>query len=116
VLLNPEKMKFYGIGLNEVNAALLRMNQNAAGGVLYEYGNEYIIRGVLSTEKLPALSKAVIKTVDDVPILVENIAEVKIGNRAPKMGIASTRTKPAVLLTITKQPNTSTLELTKKLD
>ncbi len=116
ILLNPEKMKHYGIALNEVSVALQLMNQNAAGGVLYEYGNEYIIRGVLSTDKLPALSKAAVKIVDDVPVLLENIAEIKIGNRAPKMGVASTRTKPAVLMTITKQPNTSTLELTKKLD
>lgn len=46
----------------------------------------------------------------------ENIADVKIGNRTPKMGLASYRTEPAVLITITKQPNTSTLELTEKMD
>lgn len=116
ILLSPEKMKHYGIGLNEVNQVVLKMNQNAAGGVLYEYGNEYIIRGVLSTNQIDALGKAVVKTVNDIPVLLENIAEVKIGNRAPKMGVASTRTKPAVLMTITKQPNTSTLGLTDKID
>ena len=116
ILLNPEKMKHYGIGLNEVNNVVLNMNQNAAGGVLYEYGNEYIIRGILSTDKIDQLGKAVIKTVNDVPILVENIAEVVVGNKAPKMGVASTKGHPAVLMTITKQPNTSTLELTEKLD
>lgn len=116
ILLNPEKMKHYGIGLNEVYGVVQNMNQNAAGGILYEYGNEFIIRGVLSTNKVEALAKAAIKTVDDVPVLLENIAEVKIGNRAPKMGLASYRTEPAVLMTITKQPNTSTLELTEKLD
>lgn len=116
ILLNPEKMKHYGIGLNEVYNVVQNMNQNAAGGILYEYGNEFIIRGVLSTNKVEALAKAAIKTVDDVPVLLENIAEVKIGNRAPKMGLASYRTEPAVLMTITKQPNTSTLELTEKLD
>ena len=116
ILLDPQKMKHYGIALNQVNAVVQNMNQNAAGGVLYEYGNEYIIRGVLSTEKIDALGKAAITTVDDIPVLLENIAEVKIGNRAPKMGLASYRTEPAVLMTITKQPNTSTLELTEKLD
>lgn len=116
ILLNPEKMKHYGIGLNEVNDVVLNMNQNAAGGILYEYGNEYIIRGVLSTNDIKKLGKAVIKTIDDIPILVENIAEVKIGNKAPKMGMASLEGKPSVVMTITKQPNTSTLELTEKLD
>src|SRR5574344_2258354 len=112
ILLNPEKMKHYGIGLNEVLEVVTEMNQNTAGGVLYEYGNEYIIRGILSTNKISELGKAVIKTTNDIPVLLENIADVKIGNKAPKLGIASNRAKAAVLLTITKQPSTSTLELT----
>ncbi len=116
ILLNPEKMKHYGVGLDEVINIVTEMNQNAAGGVLYEYGNEYIIRGVLSTNKVSLLGKAVIKTVNDIPILLENIADVEIGNKAPKLGIASNDGKAAVLMTITKQPATSTLDLTDKLD
>ncbi|MEA4985269.1 Cobalt-zinc-cadmium resistance protein CzcA [bioreactor metagenome] len=116
ILLNPEKMKHYSIGMDEVIGVVTKMNQNSAGGVLYEYGNEYIIRGVLSTNKITELGKAVIKTTNDIPILLENIADVKIGDKAPKLGIASNRAKSAVLLTITKQPSTSTLELTEKLD
>jgi Cu(I)/Ag(I) efflux system membrane protein CusA/SilA len=116
ILLNPEKMKHYGIGMDEVISVVTEMNQNAAGGVLYEYGNEYIIRGVLSTNKVSELGKAVIKTTNDIPILLENIADVKVGDKAPKLGIASNHGKAAVLLTITKQPATSTLDLTDKLD
>ena len=116
ILLNPEKMKHYSIGMDEVIGVVTKMNQNSAGGVLYEYGNEYIIRGILSTNKITELGKAVIKTTNDIPILLENIADVKIGDKAPKLGIASNRAKSAVLLTITKQPSTSTLELTEKLD
>lgn len=116
ILLDPGKMKHYGIGLNEVINVVKEMNQNAAGGVLYEFGNEYIVRGILSTNKIEALKKAVIKSVNEIPIVLENIAEVKIGAKAPKMGLASYNGKPAVLLTVTKQPNTSTLDLTDKLD
>lgn len=116
ILLNPEKMKHYGIGMDEVISVVTEMNQNAAGGVLYEYGNEYIIRGVLSTNKISELGKAVIKTTNDIPILLESIADVKVGNKAPKLGIASNHGKAAVLLTITKQPATSTMDLTEKLD
>jgi len=116
ILLNPEKMKHYGIGMDEVISVVTEMNQNAAGGVLYEYGNEYIIRGVLSTNKASELGKAVIKTTNDIPILLETIADVKVGNKAPKLGIASNHGKAAVLMTITKQPATSTLDLTEKLD
>jgi Cu(I)/Ag(I) efflux system membrane protein CusA/SilA len=116
ILLNPEKMKHYGISLDEVIKVVTEMNQNASGGVLYEYGNEYIIRGLLSTNNIDALGATVVKSMDDVPVLLENIAQVKIGNKAPKLGIASEKGKAAVLITVTKQPATSTIELTNKLD
>ena len=116
ILLNPEKMKHYNVGMDEVIEVVQDMNLNASGGILYEYGNEFIIRGALSTNKLSELGKAVVKTVNDVPILVENVADVQIGNKAPKLGMASNRAKTAVLLTVTKQPSTSTLDLTDKLD
>ncbi len=116
ILLNPEKMKHYNVGMDEVIEVVQDMNLNASGGILYEYGNEFIIRGALSTNKLSELGKAVVKTINDVPILIENVADVQIGNKAPKLGMASNRAKAAVLLTVTKQPSTSTLDLTDKLD
>ncbi|KAA6337893.1 Cobalt-zinc-cadmium resistance protein CzcA [termite gut metagenome] len=116
ILLNPEKMKHCGVSLDEVLNVVREMNRNASGGVLYEYGNEYIIRGILSTNILSELGRAVVKTTGDVPLLIENIADVKIGSKAPKLGLASNRGQAAVLITITKQPATSTLELTEKLD
>lgn len=116
ILLDPARMKHYGISLDEVLAVTRNMNRNANGGVLYEYDNEYIIRGVLSTANAEEIGKGVVKTVGDFPVLLENIATVKIGSKSPKLGIASERAKPAVLITVTKQPNTSTIELTEKLD
>ncbi|KAA6346873.1 Cobalt-zinc-cadmium resistance protein CzcA [termite gut metagenome] len=116
ILLNPEKMKHYGISLDEVADVVRGMNRNASGGVLYEYGNEYIIRGILSTNKVAELGKTVVKTVSGVPLLLENVAEVKVGNKAPKLGAASNDGKAAILMTITKQPAVSTLELTERLD
>jgi Cu(I)/Ag(I) efflux system membrane protein CusA/SilA len=116
ILLNPEKMKHYGVGLDEVTKTVTGMNQNASGGVLYEYGNEYIIRGILSTNDVSALGKTVIKSIDDVPVALENIAQVKIGDKAPKLGVASEKGKAAVLITVTKQPATSTIDLSDKLD
>jgi Cu(I)/Ag(I) efflux system membrane protein CusA/SilA len=116
ILLNPEKMKHYGVSLDEVTSAVTGMNQNASGGVLYEYGNEYIIRGVLSVNDVAALGKTAVKRIGGVPVMLENIAAVKTGNRAPKLGIASDKGRPAVLITVTKQPATSTVELTGRLD
>lgn len=117
ILLDPARMKHYGVGLDQVLLVCRQMNQNANGGVLYEYSNEYIIRGVLTTTKAEELAKGVVAmTPDNTPILLEDIATVKIGGKQPKLGLASERTKPAVLVTVTKQPNTSTIELTEKLD
>lgn len=116
ILLNPEKMRYASVSLDEVLFAVRGMNTNATGGVLYEYGNEYIIRGVLSTNSLDELSRSIVKKRDDQMIMLGDIAEIKIGPKAPQTGLASYGTKPAVLLTVTKQPNVSTLDLTDKID
>ena len=143
ILLSPEKMMHYDVSLSEVLEATRGMNQNATGGTLYEYGNEYIIRGMLSTNSVEEIGSTVVKqwstdngqrTTDKLnqpednfqfsifnsqlgnPIRLSDIAEVKVGDHRPKFGTASLRTESAVILTVTKQPNTSTLELTKKLD
>ena len=118
VQLGPERMRHYGVTLSEVMNITREMNLNANGGVLYEYGNEYIVRGVLSTDKVDQIAKAVVRSngVSGAPILLEDIADVQIGAKLPKLGTASERGKHAVLLTVTKQPATSTLELTDKLE
>ena len=116
ILLDPARMKHYGIGLNEIMNTTRNMNQNANGGILYEFSNEYIVRGVVSTNHIDELSKAVVKTINGIPVLLEDIADIQIGNKAPKLGMASEKGKPAVLITVTKQPNTSTLELTAAAD
>lgn len=116
ILLSPDKMRHYGVGLDEVMAAANEMNTNATGGILYEYGNEYIIRGILSTDRVGELGKTVVKRVGNVPVTLGDIAEIKVGAKAPKLGTASHRAEDAVLMTVTKQPATSTLDLTEKLD
>lgn len=116
ILLDPERMKHFGVSLDEVITVTKGMNENATGGVLYEYSNEYLIQGQLSTNKVEDLAKSVVKTVDDSPILLENIADVKIGNKEPKIGLASVDGKSAVIITVTKQPATGTIELTQKIE
>ena len=123
IQLDPERMRHYGVTLGEVLAASQGMNLNANGGVLYEYGNEYIVRGVVSTTDAEELGRAVVKQAGGdasqatgFPITIADIADVKIGAQTPKLGLASERGKPAVLLTVTKQPATSTLDLTAKLE
>ena len=115
VLIDPARMRHYGVSLDEVMAVTRNMNQNVNGGVIYEHSNEYIVRGMLSTTNVEQIGRAVIKTVDGVPVTLEDVADVKIGSQEPKLGLASERGKPAVLLTVSKQPQTGTIELTEKL-
>ena len=115
VLIDPARMRHYGVSLDEVMAVTRNMNQNVNGGIIYEHSNEYIVRGMLSTTNVEQIGRAVIKTVDGVPVTLEDVADVKIGSQEPKLGLASERGKPAVLVTVSKQPQTGTIELTEKL-
>lgn len=116
ILLDPALMKHYGVTLQEVLAATRSMNRNSSGGVIYQYGNEYIVRGVFSTDAVARIEKEVVKPTSGRPIRLEDIAEVKVGAQSPKLGVASERGHEAVLLTVTKQPDTGTIELTRSLD
>ncbi len=117
ILMDPGRMRRLGVSMDEVIYAVKGMNQNASGGTLYEYGNEYIVRGLLSTNDIDELKKAVVKTSENgLPITLDAIADVRIGPKTPVLGVASNDGKPAVLLTVTKQPNTNTLALTGRLD
>lgn len=122
IQLDPERMRHYDVTLGQVLSATRGMNLNANGGVIYEYGNEYIVRGLTATTNTELLGKTVVKSATDsdgslaAPVLLEDVADVRIGAQTPKLGLASERAKPAVLLTVTKQPATSTLELTGKLE
>lgn len=116
ILLDPLRMQHFGVSLNEVMTVTRDMNINSNGGVLYEYGNEYIIRGVASTADTEDIAHTVIKTVDGHPVLLTDVADVKVGAHSPKLGTASYRAKPAVLMTVTKQPATNTRELTRSID
>lgn len=137
IQLDPERMRHYGVTLGQVLDATRGMNLNANGSVIYEYGNEYIVRGLTATTNTELLGKTVVKSAtsdelqatsgsgnnssfvarsSSLPVLLEDVADVRIGAQTPKLGLASERGKPAVLLTVTKQPATSTLDLTAKLE
>jgi len=116
ILASPQKMKYYNITLNELLKASEESNLNASGGFMNEFGNEYIIRGIGRTNKTEEIGNAVIKVVNDIPIKIEDVAEIKMGGAIPKIGDGSLKANPAVIMTIAKQPNTNTLELTEKID
>lgn len=117
ILIDPARMRHYDVSLDEIMTVVEEMSRNANGGILNQYGNEYIVRGILSTTDPKQMGKAVIRTSPEgIPVLLEDVAEVRIGAKFPRLGIASERGKAAVLMTVTKQPNTNSLELTENLD
>ena len=117
IRLDADRMRRYGVSLQDVRAAVTGMNRNASGGVIYDYGNEYVVRGDLSTRQADALGKAFVKK-DSTgrSVLLEHVADIATGAKEPRLGTASFNGTPAVLVTVTKQPSTSTLRLTETMD
>ena len=116
IQLDPSRMRTYGISLTDVQAAVENMNLNTSGGILYEYGNEYIVRGICATTDLETLGKAVVRRTDDGPVVLRDIADIRIGDKMPRTGVAAYNGKPCGILTVTKQPGASTIDLSKSID
>lgn len=117
ILLDPASMQQYGATLTAVRDAVSQMNSNAYGGVVYQHGNEYIIKGDIATSDLEKLSNSVILTNDaGMPVRLRDIAELKVGAAEPRLGTASVNAVPAVLLTVTKQPAVGTINLTEEIE
>lgn len=114
IRLKPELMRHYGVSLDDVLGSLDGVNRNAAGGVIYEYGNEYLLKGDFNTGSLDEISLTTVNS--DGTVLLRDIADLTMGGQTPRIGAASVRTKPAVLLTVTKQPAVGTIDLTEKID
>ena len=91
------------------------ISQNSTGGVIRQYGNEYVVRGIARTSETELLGNSYIKSVNGKPVRINDVAEVKIGS-AVKMGYASENAKPAVIISISKQPNTNTLDVTQRIE
>ncbi|MEE9363490.1 MAG: efflux RND transporter permease subunit [Cellulophaga sp.] len=115
VFANPEKMKHYDVGLHELVARVKEANVNAPGGIINQYGNQYIIKGSGRAYVLEDLEEAVLKQVNGQTIKIKDVATVQIG-ASDKIGDGSLNASPAVILTISKQPEVNTLELTELLD
>ena len=116
ILLSPERMALHNISLSEVMDAVASINSNASGGVLYEYGNEYLIKGDIATSDVGELSESLVRADERGTVRLADIADVKTGNKEPRLGVASVDTRQAVLLTVTKQPAVGTIELTDKIE
>ncbi len=115
VLMNPQKMNYYKVSLTELVEACNGISQNSTGGILREFGNEYVVRGIGRTSEIEELGSTYIKSINGSPVRISDVAEVKIGG-APKMGYASGGAKPAIIISVSKQPHANTLDVTKHIE
>jgi CzcA family heavy metal efflux pump len=115
VLVNPNQLKAFNVTLADVTKAAKAANNNAPGGFLISPDEETLVRGVGRIESIEQLKKSVIKAKNGTPVLLEQVADVRIG-AALKRGDASFQGKPAVVLTVNKQPNADTPKVTKAVE
>lgn len=116
ILLCPAKMQRQDVSLDDVRSALAAMNNNSAGGVLYDFGNEYIIKGNIATTDPAEMADLTVRSGSGALVRISDIAEVAVGGAEPKLGAASVNGEKAVLVTVTKQPAVGTIGLTRRIE
>lgn len=115
IQLSPERMKALGVTIDEVLAATEGVNDNARGSIVYDWGNEYIVKGNFNTRSTDDIAKSVVRSDDNGMVTLADIADVRIDGESPRLGVGSVEGRPAVLITVTKQPAVATIDLTDEI-
>jgi copper/silver efflux system protein len=115
ILISPERLASYNITLNQIMSAAEESNENSSGGSYMDSGSEYLIRGIGRVQTIGDISNSTVAVRNGVPIFIKDVADVQIGP-AIKFGDGSANAKPAVILTVHKQPQTNTIELTRQIE
>jgi CzcA family heavy metal efflux pump len=115
ILADPQRMDRFGVTMAELAETGRGFSANSSGGVVRDFGNEYMIRGIARTNDLEELGETLVKTVNNRPVVVSDVADLVIGS-AVKYGFASENGEPAVIMAISKQPNVNTLKVTEKIE
>ncbi len=116
IQIKPERLKTFGITIEEVRNAAASLNDNASGGVIYDFGNEYLVKARAMTGNVNDISKSVVRSDSRGIVTLQDIADIRFGAASPRLGSASVNATPAVLITITKQPGGSTVKLTGEIE
>ena len=115
VLADPVRMEMYGVTMEELESAASSMCVNVGAGVVRDFGNEYNLRGMGRSNDVDELGSTVVKVNGDVSVRVADVADVVIAP-AVKQGYASMNGTPAIILSISKQPNVNTLSVTQNIE
>lgn len=115
IIPKPQQMALYGVSYEELEAVGRSFSNNSVGSVIRSYGNEYVVRGIARTNNLDELGKSLVKMSGNRPVMLSEVAEVRIGH-ALRMGNATYNAAPAVLLAVSKQPDVNTIDVTKAIE
>lgn len=115
VLADPVKMRYFNVTMDELSEVCSGVSQNSTGNIIRQYGNEYVVRGIARTSDTKALGNSLIKSVDGKPVRIDDVAQIVIGSAVP-MGYGSMNGKPAIIISVSKQPNTNTLDVTERIE
>ena len=115
VLVSSDKLRQFNLSLDDIDNALLLTNQNTTGNFFNRFGSEVLIRNVGRANTLADLAQTVVGNKDGLPVILSQVADVKFGS-ALKRGDASINAKPAVILTVEKQPGANTVQLTDEVE
>ncbi len=115
VLADVMRMDMYNVTMAELESAVRAMSVNVGGGVVRDYGNEYNLRGMGRTNDTEELGRTLVKMNNDAPVYVADVADVVVAP-AVRQGYASQSGTPSVILSISKQPNINTLDVTRNIE
>ncbi len=114
-LVSPDKLKQFGLTIEDVATALQKSNANTTGGFVDAQSQEYLVRNLARFYSLDELKDTVVAYREQTPVKLGDVAQVVFGAQT-KRGDAGASGQPAVIMSIQKQPGASTVELTKKID
>jgi len=115
ILADPLKMRYYDVSLEDLASATRALNNNVSGGFINEFGQEYFVRAMGRSVNVEEIGKSVVKILDGKPVLINDVASVIVGS-PQRIGAAFIDDTESVIMTVLKQPNTNTLELTRDID
>ncbi len=115
ILVSSRKLQFSGISLEQLKQTLLEMSENTTGGFIDMDQKEFLIRPLGRVQSLEDIENSFVGMHLGRPVLVKDVAEVKIGPKA-KRGEGSINAEHAVIMTVQKQPGANTVDLTRKID
>jgi HME family heavy-metal exporter len=115
VEIKPAQLQALGVEREKLEAALKDFGANTSGGFLEARGREYLIRQIGRTSRIEDLQNLVVAVKNGQPILLKQVAEVKLAP-AIKRGDAGYNGKPAVILSVQKQPGADSVALTREVE